>query len=101
MRFGHCYGHTKDHFTHVRKTTVVGFGFSYPLGFAVAVVTAQSHSRANGIARAAYACSGAVHCTWRPAILISRLLAAGLSHLGLGTWQPAILISRLLAAGLR
>ena len=62
MRFGHCYGHTKDHFTHVRKTTVVGFGFSYPLGLAVAVVTAQSHSRANGIARAAYACSGAVHC---------------------------------------
>ena len=29
---------------------------------ALAVVTAQSHSRANGIARAAYACSGAVHC---------------------------------------
>jgi len=67
----------------------------------VAVVTAQSHSRANGIARAAYACSGAVHCTWEPAILISRLLAAGLRHLGLGTWRPAILISRLLAAGLR
>ena len=28
----------------------------------VAVVTAQSHSSSNGIARAAYACSGAVHC---------------------------------------
>ena len=28
----------------------------------VAVVTAQSHSCYNGIARAAYACSGAVHC---------------------------------------
>ena len=47
---------------------------------ALAVVTAQSHSRANGIARAAYACSGAVHCTWQPAILISRLLAAGLRY---------------------
>ena len=29
---------------------------------AQAVVTAQSHSRSNGIACAAYACSGAVHC---------------------------------------
>ena len=28
----------------------------------VAVVTAQSHSSSNGIARAAYACFGAVHC---------------------------------------
>ena len=28
----------------------------------VAVVTAQSHSSSNGIARAAYACSLAVHC---------------------------------------
>ena len=28
----------------------------------VAVVTVQSHSSSNGIARAAYACSGAVHC---------------------------------------
>ena len=28
----------------------------------VAVVMAQSRSSSNGIARAAYACSGAVHC---------------------------------------
>ena len=32
--------------------------------------------------------------TWRPAILISRLWAAGLRHLGLGTWRPAFAISR-------
>ena len=39
--------------------------------------------------------------TWEPAVLKSKLLAAGLRHLGLGTWEPTILKSKLLAAGLR
>ena len=39
--------------------------------------------------------------TWQPAILKSRLGAAGLRHLGSGIWQPVILESRLWAAGPR